>query len=119
MRRSKKATKKKRSDDDDEQKQATSKKQKPDESRKQIADGKSGSLDGIKLMFTGTFEMDRKTIEATAATYGAKVVSTVNQADYVVFGTKPGQAKVDAVKEKGIKSINEQRFMEWLKTGPQ
>lgn len=69
-------------------------------------------------MFTGTFDMDRKTCEATAVTYGAQVVKTVNQADCVVFGAKPGQAKVDEVEKRGKKSINEAKFKEWLTNGP-
>lgn len=43
--------------------------------RKQIPDGIPNALEGLKILFTGTFDaMDRKTSVETAETYGATVV---------------------------------------------
>lgn len=36
-----------------------------------VPEGKANAFKGLKLLFTGTFEIDRKTCEATAKTYGA------------------------------------------------
>lgn len=49
-----------------------------------IADRRtSNALAGIKLLFTGTLEMDRSTCNDTAKKYGAKVVSKLEDTDYI------------------------------------
>lgn len=61
------------------------------DSRKTIPDvagAKPDALKGLKLLFTGTMDIDRKTCEATAVMYGADVMSKVEDTDYVVLGTR-------------------------------
>ena len=69
------------------------------------------------MLFTGTFDMDRKTCEASAVRAGATIATTVKSSDVVVFGKKPGQKKVDEVEERGIRNIDEVEFHQWLKEG--
>ncbi|KAF2165133.1 hypothetical protein M409DRAFT_56024 [Zasmidium cellare ATCC 36951] len=88
--------------------------------KKSIPAGKAGSLQGLKLIFTGTFEsMDRKTSEATAKKYGAAIIpaNKLAEVDMVVLGTRAGQKKLDEIEENGLKTINEDEFLEMIKTG--
>jgi len=105
--------------DDDEDAEANTKKAKPSDARKQIAVGKPDALTGLKILFTGTFDMDRKTCEASAIKAGATIATTVNSSDIVVFGKKPGQKKVDEVAKKSIRNIDEATFHQWLQEGQQ
>ena len=88
-----------------------------DDSRKQIPEGKEDAFEGLKVLFTGTFKIDRKTCEATAKTYGAEVIKKLEDTDYIILGTKPGQKKIDEINEKGLETITEDEFFEMLKTG--
>lgn len=68
------------------------------DSKKAIPAGKKNSLQGLKLLFTGTFNaMDRKTCEATAVKFGATLVSAskLAEADMIVLGVRAGQKKLD------------------------
>ncbi|KAK4631134.1 hypothetical protein CLAFUW4_03487 [Fulvia fulva] len=114
-------------EEDDDQKPAPSKKAAAEKSEKKaIPKGKADSLQGLKasgvrqdgrdyanklqMTFTGTFKsMDRKTCEATAKVYGADIVSDkkLAEADLIVVGERPGTKKVDEIKEKSLKTINE------------
>lgn len=72
------------------------------------------------MIFTGTFKsMDRKTCEATAKVYGADIVSDkkLAEADLIVVGERPGTKKVEEIKEKSLKTINEAEFLEMVETG--
>lgn len=86
-----------------------------DSSSNKIPEGKPNSLKGLKLLFTGTFELDRKTCEATAITYGAKLVKKLPETDFIVLGTRPGQKKVDEIEENGLKTIGIEEFFGMLK----
>ncbi|EME47536.1 hypothetical protein DOTSEDRAFT_41929 [Dothistroma septosporum NZE10] len=88
--------------------------------KKAIPKGKANALQGLKMIFTGTFKsMDRKTCEATAKVYGADIVSDkkLAEADLIVVGERPGPKKVVEIKEKSLKSINEAEFLEMVETG--
>ncbi|QIX01668.1 hypothetical protein AMS68_007185 [Peltaster fructicola] len=97
-------------DDDDEEQEEVNAKKAAGGKRKQIAQGQEGSLDGLKLLFTGTFTMDRKTCEATAVKHGATIVTQLKHADLIVLGTKPGPKKVAEIKDNGYKTVDEAGF---------
>lgn len=98
-------------DDNEEQDDDSEKKPTVAEKRKQIVEGDANALSGLKLLFTGTFQMDRKTCEATAVKAGATIVSTMKQANYVVLGTKPGPKKVAEIEENGYQTWDEELFL--------
>lgn len=100
---------------DVEQQTASKKRSKPDDPRKAVPEGKSNALEGLRLLFTGTFDIDRKTCEATAVKYGASIVKKLTDTDYVVLGAKPGPKKVDEIRENGLKTLSETEFYGMLK----
>ncbi|KAK6846325.1 hypothetical protein PG989_013884 [Apiospora arundinis] len=86
--------------------------------RKKIPAGKPNCLEGLKLLFTGTFEtMDRKTSVATAITYGAQVITKLEDTDYIVLGTRAGPKKLQEINEKELETITEEEFFQILENG--
>ena len=86
--------------------------------RKKIPEAKPNSLRGLKLLFTGTFEtMDRRTSIATAAKYGAEVVSKLEDTDYIVVGLRAGPNKLREINEKELETIDEDEFLDILRNG--
>jgi len=72
----------------------------------------------VKLLFTGTFDaMDRDTSKATAVKYGAKVITKLEDTDYIVLGVKAGQKKLDEIEAKGLETVDEAGFYELLQNG--
>lgn len=86
--------------------------------RKKIPAGLPNCLEGLKLLFTGTFEtMDRKTSIATAIQYGGQVVSKLEDTDYIVLGTRAGPKKLQEINEKELETITEEEFFQILEKG--
>ncbi|KAI0132442.1 hypothetical protein BJ170DRAFT_613946 [Xylariales sp. AK1849] len=86
--------------------------------RKTIPKGQPDCLQGLKLLFTGTFEtMDRKTSIATAMKYGAEVISKLEDTDYIVIGTRAGLNKLREINEKELETISEEEFFQILENG--
>lgn len=92
-------------------------KEEKDDPRKHIPDGKPDSLAGLKVLFTGTFNIDRKTSEATAVKYGARIITKLEDTDYIILGAKAGPKKLEVIAEHGLETIDEDQFYEMLKTG--
>lgn len=92
-------------------------KKEKDDPRKHIPDGKPDSLAGLKVLFTGTFNIDRKTSEATAVKYGARIITKLEDTDYIILGAKAGPKKLEVIAEHGLETIDEDQFYEMLKTG--
>ena len=88
-----------------------------DDSRQVIPEGKTKALEGLKVLFTGTFDIDRKTSEATAVTYGAQVIKKLEDTDYIILGTRPGQKKIDTIEANNLDTITEEEFYDMLKSG--
>ena len=59
--------------------------------------------------------LDRKVMEATAIKYGAEIVNKLEDTDWIVMGTRPGDKKVKEIKEKGLKTMLEEDFLEMIK----
>lgn len=86
--------------------------------RKTIPKGQPNCLEGVKILFTGTFEtMDRVTSIATAKKYGADVVKKLEDTDYIVLGFRPGPAKLKIINELELETITEQEFFDILEDG--
>ena len=85
--------------------------------KKTIPEGRPDVLKDLKLLFTGTMSMDRKTSEATAKKYGATIVKKLEETDYIILGTRPGQQKVDAIEEHSLETITEDEFLDMLNDG--
>lgn len=86
--------------------------------RKTIPKGIPGCLEGVKILFTGTFEtMDRNTSIATAKKYGADVVSKLEDTDYIVLGFRAGPKKLEVINELELETITEQQFFDILEGG--
>ncbi|KAK3690811.1 hypothetical protein LTR37_018939 [Vermiconidia calcicola] len=85
--------------------------------RTEIPEGKPNVLQGLKLLFTGTMSMDRKTAEATAKTYGGEVIAKLEDTDYIILGTRPGDKKEKTINEHGLETITESEFFDILKNG--
>lgn len=64
-------------------------------------------------------KMNRKTMEEAAETYGGEVgkANKLDEADWIVLGTKPGAAKLAEIDKKGLKTMTEQEFLDMLKDG--
>jgi BRCT domain type II-containing protein len=91
---------------------------KPKVLRKTIPVGIPDCLDGVKLLFTGTFEtMDRVTSIATAKKYGADVVTKLEDTDYIVTGQRIGPKKAKIINELELETIDEQEFFYILENG--
>ena len=75
----------------------------------------SDKLSNYNLLFTGTFSIDRNSIEDLARAHGAKVQSSVNKyLSYLVVGEKPGKAKLDKAIKLNISTIDENKFRELI-----
>ncbi|CEJ91526.1 hypothetical protein VHEMI07229 [[Torrubiella] hemipterigena] len=86
--------------------------------RKTIPKGIPGCLEGVKILFTGTFEtMDRNTSIATAKKYGADVVTKLEDTDYIVLGFRAGPKKLETINELELETITEQQFFDILEGG--
>ena len=85
--------------------------------RKQIPNGIPRALDGIKVIYSGTMQLNRDTCKATAERYGATVVNKLEQADYIVLGANPGDKKLRDIRDKGLETIAEADFFKLLQTG--
>lgn len=76
-----------------------------------VPDGITGSLDGLKLVFTGTFtHMDHKTCVAATEKHGGEIVTKLTESDFVVLGTKPGPKKVEEITKEGLRTMTEEEF---------
>lgn len=77
---------------------------------------KEGKLKGLVFVFTGTLKsMPRSKAEETVKELGGEVASSVSKrVNIVVVGEEPG-SKLDKAKSLGIKTINEDEFLNMIK----
>ncbi|KAK5136420.1 hypothetical protein LTR08_003065 [Meristemomyces frigidus] len=87
-------------------------------SRKKFPEGRPGVLNGLKVVFTGTFDLDRDTCVATAKRYGATVQGAPSKdTDYVFLGARAGWKKLEVIEQLGLETVDEAGFFELLKNG--
>lgn len=77
-------------------------------SRKQ----RNKELEGLKLVFTGSLEgFTRREITELMSRNGADVTAAVSsETDFLVAGEKPGENKLEAARQNGVKIIDEEEF---------
>ncbi|CAI5756463.1 unnamed protein product [Candida verbasci] len=77
-------------------------------------------LTGLTIVFTGQMpHIARDFAEQTAQKYGAKVTKSISgKTSLVVLGAEAGPSKVKKIKEKNIKCIDEDGFIQLLSSMP-
>lgn len=78
----------------------------------------SHPLAGKLLVFTGSMQHGtRDDMKKEAKALGARVGSSVSgKTDYLVIGDKVGETKLNAAREKGVRIITEQEYLEMIQT---
>lgn len=73
-------------------------------------------ISGKQVVFTGSMEQgSRSDMEKQAKSLGAKVGKSVTgNTDILVTGLKVGETKINAAREKGVKVMNEQDYLELI-----
>lgn len=80
--------------------------------RTAVPEGDPQSLAGQTYMLAGTLHhMDHKTFTRAVELYGGTHTTKLADANVVVIGANPGK-KVDDVSEKGVTTMDEERFFE-------
>lgn len=80
--------------------------------------GSVESLEGKKILFTGTLEtMDRKKSKETAEKHGAKVITKLENTDFIVLGINAGPKKLEEIEKKGLRTVTEQEFLAMTEAG--
>lgn len=76
----------------------------------------STPIAGATIVFTGTMiKGTRSDMEKQAKALGAKVAKSVTgQTTYLVTGTKVGETKINSAKEKGVKVITEDEYLDLI-----
>jgi len=75
------------------------------------------SISGKQLVFTGSMQRHRDIMQAEAKKLGAKIGSTITgKTDFLIFGSKVGQAKLTAAKSKGIAILTEEQYLLMIKS---
>lgn len=88
------------------------------ESRTEGVPESSSPIAGKRVVFTGTFSVDRKTLEQQAKDLGAQVQSAVTaKTDWLVRGDKPGTSKVTAAAKHGTTVLTEEAYR-WILNRP-
>ncbi|WP_174864887.1 BRCT domain-containing protein [Pectobacterium polaris] len=76
----------------------------------------SSPIFGTVIVFTGTMlQAKRNDMEKQAKSLGAKVGSSVtSKTTYLVAGTKVGETKINDAKQKGVKVLSEQEYLDLI-----
>jgi len=71
---------------------------------------------GTVIVFTGSMQQgSRGDMEKQAKSLGAKVAKSVTgNTTYLVTGEKVGETKINAAKDKGVKVLSEQEYLELI-----
>ncbi|KAH3664129.1 hypothetical protein OGAPHI_004843 [Ogataea philodendri] len=85
-----------------------------------LPEGRPNCLNGLTVVFTGILPtIDRDECVRIASKYGAKVTKSISgKTSLVVIGHDAGPKKVKVIKEKKIKCIDEDGFVELLRKMP-
>lgn len=78
--------------------------------------GVISEISGKRIVFTGSMESGkRQDLEVEARKMGAKVgVSVSKITDYLITGKNVGEKKISSAKSKGIKVINEEKYLQMI-----
>ncbi|QPG74296.1 hypothetical protein FOA43_001622 [Brettanomyces nanus] len=88
---------------------------------KEIPKARSNCLNGLTIVFTGVLPfIGREECERLASQYGAKVTKSISgRTGVVVIGRDAGPKKVTLIKQKHIKCIDEDGFIQLLAKMPE
>lgn len=85
----------------------------PKESEREDSDS---PIAGAVVVFTGSMQQgSRGDMEKHAKSLGAKVAKSVTgKTTYLVTGEKVGETKINAAKDKGVKVLTEQDYLDFI-----
>ncbi|KAF4616049.1 hypothetical protein D9613_011358 [Agrocybe pediades] len=85
---------------------------------KAVPDGAPDALAGLALVFTGELSsFSREEATDLAKRFGARVtLQPSSKTDFVILGDNAGPSKIAAIKKHGIKSLNEDEFLNLIGT---
>ncbi|ODV76637.1 DNA replication factor C, large subunit [Suhomyces tanzawaensis NRRL Y-17324] len=85
-----------------------------------IPEAQPNCLSGLTIVFTGVLpRLDRDASENLAKRYGAKVTKSISgKTSLVVIGDEAGPSKVKKIKQLGVKAIDEDGFIQLLRSMP-
>lgn len=86
----------------------------------EIGEAQPNCLSGLTIVFTGVLpKLDRDASENLAKRYGARVTKSIlGKTSLVVIGTDAGPSKIKKIKQFGIKAIDEDGFIQLLRSMP-
>ncbi|ODV86724.1 hypothetical protein CANARDRAFT_185793, partial [[Candida] arabinofermentans NRRL YB-2248] len=85
-----------------------------------IPEGRPNCLNGLTIVFTGVLpSYDRAECERISSRYGAKVTKAISgKTSLVVIGREAGPKKIEMIKQKKIKCVDEDGFVELISRMP-
>ncbi|PPQ72055.1 LOW QUALITY PROTEIN: hypothetical protein CVT26_006737 [Gymnopilus dilepis] len=85
---------------------------------KAVPDGAPDALAGLSMVFTGELSsFSREEAIDLAKRFGARVVmQPSSKTDFVILGDNAGPSKIAAIKKHGIKTLNEDEFLNLIGT---
>ncbi|KAL1738483.1 P-loop containing nucleoside triphosphate hydrolase protein, partial [Schizophyllum fasciatum] len=85
---------------------------------KEVPDGAPNALAGLTFVFTGELSaFSRDEAVELAKRFGGRVTGQPSgKTDYVVLGENAGESKLRAIKKNGLKTLNEDQFLELIGT---
>ncbi|TRM68134.1 replication factor RFC1 C terminal domain-containing protein [Schizophyllum amplum] len=85
---------------------------------KDVPDGAPNALAGLTFVFTGELSaFSRDEAVELAKRFGGRVTGQPSgKTDYVVVGDNAGESKLRAIEKKGIKTLNEDQYLELIGT---
>ncbi|XP_076348175.1 germ line transcription factor 1 [Tachypleus tridentatus] len=87
---------------------------------KVIPEGEDGCFSGLTFVTTGVLEsLERDQVKELVEKYGGKLTQSVSRkTTYLLIGRDAGPAKLEKAENLGTKQINEDEFLELIKTLP-
>ncbi|XP_013790189.1 replication factor C subunit 1-like, partial [Limulus polyphemus] len=87
---------------------------------KLIPEGEDGCFSGLTFVSTGVLEsLERDQVKELIEKYGGKLTQSVSKkTSYLLIGRDAGPAKLEKAENLGTKQINEDEFLELIKTLP-
>jgi replication factor C subunit 1 len=86
---------------------------------KEIPQGEEMCLYGKTFVFTGDLSMEREEAQDLVKRYGGRVTSQPSsKTSYVVVGQDPGPKKMEKVEQHKIPTLDEDQFLELIRTSP-
>ncbi|KAK7050917.1 DNA replication factor C complex subunit Rfc1 [Paramarasmius palmivorus] len=85
---------------------------------KEVPDGDPNALMGLSFVFTGELSaFSREEALDIAKRFGGRVVGQPSsKTDYVILGDNAGPSKINAIKKHGLRTLNEDEFLNLIAT---